>query len=388
MKTTMLCWLLATLAAALLAGCGSSSQSVSRELPPPSGPDLIENIPYDPAKQAYTETRGVVEYVLGPGDGLDMVLRGLEMVRERVVVRNDGNISFSLVENIRAAGLTVSELDESLTNELRRYLRDPKLDMEVADYKSKMVLVQGAILSVFTVAGQKTGPGRYPVKGKIRVLDMLLDAGGTTPDAQLDRVQLIRGDKSYRLNIQRVLQTGDPRENVVLQADDMLFVPGIARQSKKVVVLGEFRNPSVFVFSEDVTFLEAIGQAGGLTDEAIRSDVRVIRNVDGTPRMFSLNYERLVKGEDLDRNVPLESNDVIYASRSFIGDLNDAIAKIKPLLDLLLLPGTYGNIYTTGGSQWLNTGPPPATTGPQIFTQPLPGTGKLPVPADSTAQGN
>lgn len=371
----------------VLTACGGSSQSVPKGPPPPPPQDLIENIPYDPTKQAYTETRGVTEYVLGPGDVLDLVLRGLEVVREKVVVRNDGNISFSLVENVRAAGLTISELDESLTHELKRYLRDPKLDMEVSDYKSKVVSVQGAILSVFTAAGQKTGPGRYALKGKVRVLEMLLEAGGTTPDAQLDRVQLIRGDKSYRLNIQRVLNTGDPRENVVLQADDIVFVPGIARQSKKVVILGEFKNPNVYVFSEDVSFLEAIGQAGGLTDNAIRNDIRVIRTVDGTPQMFSLNYEQLVKGQNLERNVPLESNDVIYASRSFIGDLNDAINKINPLLDLLLLPGTYGNIYTTGGSQWLNTGAPPATTGSQVFTQPLPGTGKVAVPADSTRQG-
>jgi polysaccharide export outer membrane protein len=199
-------------------------------------------------------------------------------------------------------------------------------------------------------------------------------------------VQLIRGDKSYRLNIQRVLNTGDPRENVVIQADDIIFVPGIARQSKKVIILGEVLRPNVYVFSEDVTFLEALGQAGGLTTEAIRNDVRIIRKVDGVPQMFSLNYEQLVKGQALDKNVPLESNDVVYASRSFIGDLNDAIAKINPLLDLMLLPGTYGNIYTTGGSQIIDTGPP-AGTGSQLFTQPLPGTGKLVVPADSTAQG-
>ncbi|MCC7261211.1 MAG: polysaccharide export protein [Candidatus Latescibacteria bacterium] len=378
-------WQIALLA--ILAACGGSSQSVPKGPPPAPPQDLLENIPYDPAKQAFTETRGVTEYLLGPGDVLDVVLRGLEVVREKVVIRSDGNISFSLVENIRAAGLTVSELDESLTNELRRYLRDPKLDMEVSEYHSRNISVQGAILSVNTAAGQKTGPGRYGLKGKLRVLEALLEAGGTTPDAQLDRVQLIRGDKSYRLNIQRVLNTGDPRENVVLQADDILFVPGIARQSKKVVILGEVRTPNVYVFSEDVTFLEAIGQAGGLTDEAIRNDVRVIRTIDGTPQMFSLNYEQLVKGHELERNVQLESNDVIYASRSFIGDLNDAINKINPLLDLMLLPGTYGNIYTTGGSQWLNTGAPPATTGSQIFTQPLPGTGKLAVPADSTRQG-
>ena len=124
----------------------------------------------------------------------------------------------------------------------------------------------------------------------------------------------------------------------------------------------------------------------GLTDAAIRSDIRIIRNVDGTPEMFSINYEQIVKGRDLTKNILLESNDVIYASRSFIGDLNDAIAKISPLLDLMLLPGTYSNIYTTGGSQVIDTGAPAGGTS-QIFTQPLPGTGKVVVPADTTVEG-
>ena len=377
-------WMVTLLA--VLAGCSGSAQGVFQGPPATPPPDQLGALPFDPAKQAYTETRGVTEYLLGPGDVLDVILRGIEMVREKVVIRSDGNISFSLVENVRAAGLTVSEVDEGLTNELRHYLRDPKLDIEVSEYRSKSISIQGAILSVNTAAGQKTGPGRYGLKGKLRVLEALLEAGGTTSDAQLDRVQLIRGDFSYRLNIQKVLNTGDSRENVVLQADDILFVPGIARQSKKVVILGEVRNPNVYVFSEDVTFLEALGQAGGLTDGAIKNDVRIIRSVDGVPQMFSLNYEQLVKGQALDRNIPLESNDVVYASRSFIGDMNDAIAKINPLLDLMLLPGTYGSIYTTRGSQWINNGPPAGTSSP-VFTQPLPGTGKLAVPADSTRQG-
>lgn len=370
---------------AVLIACGGPSQYAA---PPAVISPPVAEIPFDPGKQAFTETNGVPEYVLGFGDVLDVNMRGVEQVKEEIVVRSDGMVSFSMVQNVQAAGLTVRELDDRLTKELRQFLRDPNIDVEVSEYKSKMVSLQGSILSTTsTTVGAKTGPGRYALKGKTTALDIILEAGGATPDAQLDRVQLIRGDKSYRLNIQRVLSAGDTRDNVLLQADDILFVPGITIQSKKVVVLGEVNSPSVYVFPEDVTLLEAVGRAGGLTDEAIRSDIRIIRNVDGRPEMFSINYEQIVKGRDLSKNIALESNDVIYASRSFIGDLNDAIAKISPLLDLMLLPGTYGNIYTTGGSQFIDTGAPGGSTGSQIFTQPLPGTGKVVVPADSTAEG-
>jgi polysaccharide export outer membrane protein len=373
-------WRTALLAA--LPACGGPGQYTA---PPPVVPPPAAEIPYDPAKQPFTETYGVPEYVLGIGDVLEVNMRGVEQLKEEIAVRSDGTVSFSMVQNVQAAGLTLRELDDRLTKELKQYLRDPNIDIEVSQYKSKMVSLQGAILSISSLGGGKTGPGRYALKGKTTVLDLILEAGGATADAQLDRVQLIRGDKSYRLNILRVLNAGETRDNVLLQADDILFVPGIARQSKKVVILGEVNAPNVYVFPEDVTLLEAVGQAGGLTDEAIRNDIRIIRNVDGTPKMFSVNYEQIVKGKDLTKNVSLESNDVIYASRSFIGDLNDAIAKISPLLDLMLIPGTYSNIYTTGGSQVIDTGSPAGGTS-QIFTQPLPGTAKAAVPADSTSQ--
>ncbi|MBI2504937.1 MAG: SLBB domain-containing protein [Candidatus Latescibacteria bacterium] len=364
-----------------LSACGGASQYTA---PPAAVLIPIEALPYDPEKQSFTETIGIPEYVLGYGDVLEVTLRGLEQVKEEIPVRSDGMVSFSMVQNVRAAGLTLRELDEELTRELKKYLREPSIDVDVSEYKSKMVSLQGAILSISTLGGGKTGPGRYPLKGKVRMLDLILEAGGTTPDAQLDRVQLIRGDKSYRLNIQRVLNTGDARDNVVLQADDILVVPGIARQSKKVIILGEVNSPNVFVFPEDVTLLEALGQAGGLKETAIRNDIRIIRNVEGAPQMFSLNYEQMVNGHALDKNIHLESNDIIYAPRSFIGDINETIAKITPLLDILLVPANYRDVYTTGSGLRLETGPAPTGTPSTILTRQA---GKPAVPADSTAQG-
>lgn len=384
MKTNRAMRWAAAAAVGLALGCGGPAQQITMGVPPPASPDDLEFLPYTPELQSFTEVRGVPEYVLGAGDVMDVMLRGLEPLRERVSIRADGNISFGLVENVRAAGRTITELDEALTQELRRFLRDPKLDIEVAEYKSKMVSLQGAIQALTGAAGaQKTGPGRYPLKGKVRVLDLILEAGGTNPDAQFDRVQLIRGGLSYRLNIQRVLNTGDQTHNVVLQAEDFIFVPGISLQSKKVVVLGEVRSPNVYVFPEDVSFLEALGQAGGLTETAIKSDIRIIRNVEGAPQMFALNYEQVVSGSALSNNIPLESNDIIFVPRSFIGDLNDAIAKINPLLDLLLIPATYRDLYTTGAGLRLDTGSPPGAGGGTTILRTL---GKAVVSADSTAK--
>jgi polysaccharide biosynthesis/export protein len=338
-------------------------------------PDL-ETLPLDPLLQSYRLVNNVPEYLLGAGDQLKLTLRDVEIVRESVSVRPDGNISFSLVENIRASGRTATQLDSALTAELKRYLREPKIDVEVEEYKSKWVSVIGALEAIST-PDTKTGQGRYPLKTRTTVLDIILETGGPTPDAQLDQVQLLREGGAYRLDLRSVLNTGNQSHNVILQGGDIVLVPGTEQLSKKIAVLGEVGIPNVYMFSAEAQLLEALSRAGGLSSTALRDDIRVIRRVDGEARMFTVNFERLTNHADLTQNITLVNNDIIYVPRSFIGDVNDAIAKVEPLLDLLLLPAAFRDLYTTGGGLRLDTGTAPNQgTGSTVFTRALPGTGK------------
>jgi polysaccharide export outer membrane protein len=340
----------------------------------------LESLPITPHLQSYVEVDGFSEYVIGPTDVLDIVLRDIDLVRERVSVRPDGNISFLLLENVRLAGRTATQADSALTAELSHFLRDPKVDVEVEEYRSKVVSLLGALQALAT-SDQKTGQGRYPLKSKTTVLDLILEAGGPTPDARLDQVQLIRGTNSYELNIQHVLDSGEQSHNVVLQGGDIVKVPGANQLTKKVVVLGEVGLPSVYMFPTDAHLLEALGQAGGLADAALKSDIRVIRNRGGKMEMFTVNFERITKNIDLTQNVALHNNDIIFVPRSFIGDVNDALNKIQPLLDVLLLPATFRDLYSTGGGLRLDTGDPPEGQSGTVFTRPLGGSAKQAAPS-------
>lgn len=365
MKIQYMAWVVVAITA-----CGSSVppiQNVAMAPPPP--PVEILSVPTTPHLQAYREEGGFPEYLVGAGDVLQVTMRDVEVSQETVVVRPDGNISFSLVENVRAAGLTPTQLDERLTEELRYFLRTPRIDIEVKEYRSKMVSLLGAIRNADRT-GVWTGQGRYPLKTKTTVLDLILEAGGTTPDAQLERVQLIREGASYQLDLQRVLDTGARDQNVALQGGDIVIVPGTALRSKKVIVLGEVSNPSVYMFSGDARLLEALSQAGGLTNSALRDDIRLIRVADSEPRVLVVDYNRLTGSGDLSQNVPLENDDIIYVPRSFMGDFNDVIAKIEPLLSVLLLPATYRDLYTTGGGLRWDTG---EAEGPGNYILPSPG---------------
>ena len=72
-----------------------------------------------------------------------------------------------------------------------------------------------------------------------------------------------RSSRPFTLNIQHVLTTGEQSHNLLLQGDDVLIVPGTNQLSKKIVVLGEVKAPSVYMFPEDVSLLEALSRGGG-----------------------------------------------------------------------------------------------------------------------------
>jgi len=373
MRCCVKLWALSAIIIGMGMGCGGARPP---ELPPPQAiaPTVAPVMPVDPMHQSYVEKGPFPEYIVGPDDELNIVLRDVQLVRETINIRPDGNISFSLVENLFVAGMTVSELDSALTRALSTYLRAPKVDVQVTDHRSKIVSLIGAVENL-NQSGIKTGQGRYPLRNKTRMLDIILEAGGAAPDAQLDQVQLIRGSGSFTFNLQRVLDTGDISHNPVLQGSDIIIVPGASRLTKKVVVLGEVRSPDVYLMANDSSLLEALSRAGGLSEVALGDDIRIIRGTEDGPHMFTVNFQRIISHADLRQNVVLDNNDIVFVPRSFMGDVNDVLTKVEPLLNILLLPATYRQLYTTGGGLRLDTGEVPGTSvGTQVFTQPLPGT--------------
>ena len=359
-----------------IAGCGSTMPAVTDlseiQEAPTRGP-----IPMDPLRQAYTERGGFPEYIIGVGDKLKLTMREIQLTSESVVVRPDGNISFAMLEDVQAAGRTPTELDDDVTNRLAQFLRFPKVDVEVEEYQSKKVSLLGAIKTLLRGSGsgsEQSGQGRYSLKGKTTLLDLILEAGGTTPDGQLENVQLIRANKSFRLDLRKVLTSGVQSDNAILQGEDIIIVPGTSLRSKKVIILGEVLQPNVYMFADDARLMEALSEAGGFNAEALRDDIRLIRVVEGSGQMYSINFERFANHGDLRQNVALKNDDIIYVPRSFIGDVNDVITKIEPLLNILLLPATYRDLYSTGGGLRIDTGDPPSSSA--SFTRTLPGTAK------------
>ena len=165
------------------------------------------------------ETPGVFEYTIGEGDTLYVCIWQEENLNREVIVRPDGKISFSLAGDVPAAGLTFDQLKEELTQRLKEYIKYPVVSLSLKQLGGKKVIILGEVGS----------PGVYSVTGKSTVLEAISKAGGFTPDAVSASTILIKGGlqnpQGIRLNLKRAVTKADMSQNVILQSEDIIYVP-------------------------------------------------------------------------------------------------------------------------------------------------------------------
>lgn len=172
------------------------------------------------SKPTYQKERASTRYVIGEGDELDIFVWRHKELSKKVIVRPDGNISFPLVGDIRASGLTPPELSANIRENLSQWIKDPQVTVIVTDFGSKNIFVLGEVLK----------PGLYRYRGGMNVLNVLSDAGGWKNSAVLNSVMLVRrafsdAPEVKRLDIWRLVKKGDFSQNVPLQPGDIVYVP-------------------------------------------------------------------------------------------------------------------------------------------------------------------
>ncbi len=314
----------------------------------------------------FTEEMGVPEYIIGPGDVLIInhwvpytitigtadrpFEEGFKHSAYTVTVRPDGKISYMLGDDILVSGYTAQEVDDILTNELKKYIKHPRLEVVVKEYKSKSALLFGQIniLQVGT-----SGPGKYNLTGKTTILDLIVRAGGAisgqnTGNADLKRVEMVRKGKRYTLNLYNAMFRGDMSQNIIIDDGDVVTVPELPTFGESVYVVGEVNSQGIYRLKDADNVLAAVAIAGGTTSVAVDSDLKIIREYKerkGKPIILSVNLDEILKKGDLPQNITLQNGDVVYVPRTKIGDINEFIRNTTPLLDYLLYPGSYRDTY-------------------------------------------
>jgi len=162
-------------------------------------------------------------YVIGPEDVLDIAVWNNDKITRTVPVRPDGKISLPLVNDVQAAGLTPMQLRDVLIKALTEYMPAPAVSVIVREIHSFKV----------TVIGQVKTPGRYELKDRATVLDVLAMAGGPNEFAARGRIVVLRQDgpttRQIRFAYDKVASTDKSkaadRQNFCVQPGDIIFVP-------------------------------------------------------------------------------------------------------------------------------------------------------------------
>ncbi len=293
--------------------------------------------------EVFTTINGVAVYKIGPGDVLEITYWEASVPKkEEVVVRPDGRISFGFVEDMQADGLTAAQLDKKLTKNFKNYLRKPRIDVVVKEYNSKKITLLGAI--AFRSV-KNTGPGKYTLKGKTTLLELLTQAGGPTPEANLSSVNIRRKTgQTISLDLFKSIHRGDPGQDFILDEDDVVFIPTLEKDGNRVYVFGEVEKPGTYTFQRsNLRLIDAISEAGGPTIFASASNTKVVRGDITKPEIISANIQNLVEKGDQSQNIALASGDMVYVPRSGLGSVNVFAKRIRPLLELMIWPARLVN---------------------------------------------
>jgi polysaccharide export outer membrane protein len=229
----------------------------------------VDNIPVTP------------DYVIGPGDELRLQVWGQVNQHGSFFVDRTGSISLPQVGTIHVAGLQFSQLSDFLKSQLGRVYRNFDLNVNLGQLRSIQVLVTGRAVK----------PGSFTIGSLSTLINALFASGGPLPQGSLRDIQVKRGsDTVTHFDLYDLLLRGDKSKDVRLESGDVIFIPDVGPQ---IAVLGSVTNPAIYEVQSDTNFNQAIALAGGLTNSAAGSQVRVERIADHTQRsVLTVNLTR------------------------------------------------------------------------------------------------
>jgi polysaccharide biosynthesis/export protein len=237
------------------------------------------------------------DYVIGTQDVLAVTVFDQADLSGRYTVEADGSFTFPLVGRVHAGGRTLRQFEA----ELKRLLADglflnPQVAVAVEQYRSQRIFVVGEVRQ----------PGSYALTGDMTVVETLARAGSMTP-AAAGEIVVVRArntarptlpDEAAATAVIRVnvkdLESGNMSRNVALKDGDTLFVP----RAETVYVFGEVKNSGSFTMQRDMTVLQALALAGGVTDAGAVNRIKIVRFVNGEKKDFKIKLTDHVQPGD------------------------------------------------------------------------------------------
>ena len=292
---------------------------------------------------------GIPEYRIGAGDILEISsYTGDKVATTTATVDSRGRVSYSFLDHLKVEGLTPSQLDELLTAKLSAYVRTPRISVLVKEFNSKSANIIGEFSSLRNVSYGKGASGRINLRGKTTLTDLIALGGGYTLDGDIKNIKLVRKGKSYLINLYDIIEKGDENQNVIIDEGDVVSIPELPTFGERVYVLGEVNSQGIYPLKEAQDLLAALALAGNTNRLAKEENTLIVRGYEpGKPPLVMMaDVKSLLRKADISQNVRLRDGDLVYVPRMLIGDINDWIINITPLLEVFLYPGKYDAYYS------------------------------------------
>lgn len=262
-----------------------------------------------------------VEYVVGPGDTVEVQLTGNTKGRYKLVVGRDGRINFPELGPIAVGGLDYERMRALIDGRVGNQLIGTQVSVSMGELRS---------IRVFVLGDAQT-PGSYTVSGLSTITNALFVSGGVKKTGSLRNVELKRsGTTVGKLDLYDLLLRGDTRGDTRLQPGDVIFIPPVGLTAG---LGGEVRRPAIYELRSETTAAELIALGGGLLPQA---DAKL-----ATLERFSDQRQRTTVAVDLSQSAAgtrLRAGDVLH------------IPAIRPVLEDSV--SLSGHVYRPGNFQF------------------------------------
>ena len=256
--------------------------------------------------------------LLGVDDQITVHLQDLEEVTDKTMrIGSSGDISLPYVGRVHAAGLSVAELEQTISERMKRYVKQPEITVNRTEMRSQPV----------SVIGQVKTPGVQQLKGRKTLVEMLSMAGGLQDDAgysvkvtrqrQWGRIPLASsvtdstGEyETAEVPLRDLLSATDPALNIAIMPNDVITVP----KAEMVYVIGEVEKAGGIVLGDqrNITVLGALSAANGMTRTAKAPAATILRVEHGsaTRKEIPVDLKAMLAGKAED--LVMRVNDILY----------------------------------------------------------------------------
>jgi polysaccharide biosynthesis/export protein len=162
------------------------------------------------------------QYLIGPGDSVSIFVWRNPDISGSFIVRPDGKVTTSLVEDVPVSGKTPTMLAREIEEQLSKYINNPRVTVSVGGFN-------GPLSEQVRVIGEATNPRAINYVEKMTMLDLMIAVGGLTDFAAGNKAKLVRivngEQKTYTVKIDDLIRDGDIQQNIDILPGDILIIP-------------------------------------------------------------------------------------------------------------------------------------------------------------------